>query len=126
VRIIEPASKLMTLELPESHFNVQYAGRSFHRMLPKLFEYHAVIGSAAIQTTRDGMQETFSMVLYDITTLCFESFKEYDFQKSGFSRDNKPMQPQIVTGLINTRSGFPVCRRSSKAIPSKGMRCWPS
>jgi len=54
------------------------------------------------------MQETFRLVLYDVTTLYFESFKEYDFQKPGFSKDNKPMQPQIVVGLITTRSGFPV------------------
>jgi hypothetical protein len=30
--------------------------------------------------------------LYDVTTLYFESFKEYEFQKPGFSKDNKPMQ----------------------------------
>ena len=54
------------------------------------------------------LQEKFSLVLYDVTTLYFESFKEYDFQKPGFSKDNKPQQPQIVIGLITTRSGFPV------------------
>jgi len=29
-------------------------------------------------------------------------------QRPGFSKDNKPQQPQIVIGLITTRSGFPV------------------
>nr|WP_159078736.1 transposase [Orrella marina] len=38
----------------------------------------------------------------------FKSFKEYDFQRPGFSKDNKPQQPQIVIGLITTTSGFPV------------------
>ena len=38
----------------------------------------------------------------------WKSFKEYDFQKPGFSKDNKPQQPQIVIGLITTRLGFPV------------------
>ncbi|NTV16535.1 MAG: IS1634 family transposase [Chlorobiaceae bacterium] len=108
MRIIEPASKLRTLELLESHFNVQYARRTLHRMLPKLLEHQAAIESAANQTAHDELQEKFSLVLYDVTTLYFESFKEYDFQKPGFSKDNKPMQPQIVIGLITTRSGFPV------------------
>ena len=108
MRIIEPASKLMTLELLETHFNVKYARRTLHRMLPKLLEHQVAIETAAIQTARDAMQEKFSLVLYDVTTLYFESFKEYDFQKPGFSKDNKPMQPQIVIGLITTRSGFPV------------------
>lgn len=50
----------------------------------------------------------FSFVLYDVTTLYFESFKEYDFQKPGFSKDNKHNQPQIVIGLVVTKEGFPV------------------
>lgn len=77
-------------------------------MLPKLLKHKTAIENAAIQTACNEMQEKFSLALYDVTTLYFESFKEYDFQKPGFSKDNKPMQPQIVIGLITTRSGFPV------------------
>jgi hypothetical protein len=44
----------------------------------------------------------------DVTTLYFESFKEYDFQRPGFFKDNQPQQPQIVIGLITTRSGLPL------------------
>jgi transposase len=54
------------------------------------------------------MQDPFSLVYYDVTTLYFESFKEYDLQYPGFSKDNKSQQPQIVIGLITTRLGFPV------------------
>lgn len=108
MRIIEPASKLRTLELLQWYFNVSYAERTLYRMLPKLIEHQEEIEEAAIQTARDGLKETFCLVLYDVTTLYFESFKEHDFQKPGFSKDNKPQQPQIVIGLITTRSGFPV------------------
>lgn len=108
MRIIEPASKLKTLELLQRYFSVRYIERTAYRMLSKLIEHQETIENAAIQTARDDMQETFSLVLYDVTTLYFESFKEYDFQKPGFSKDNKPIQPQIVVGLITTRSGFPV------------------
>lgn len=108
MRIIEPASKLRTFELLQRYFNVRYIERTAYRMLSMLLEHQEAIESAAIQTARDDMQETYSLVLYDVTTLYFESFKEYDFQKPGFSKDNKPMQPQIVIGLITTRSGFPV------------------
>ncbi|MBM3163478.1 MAG: IS1634 family transposase [Chlorobi bacterium] len=108
MRIIEPVSKLRTLELLQRYFNVHYAERTMYRLLPKLLEYQKEIETAAIQTARDALQEPFSLVLYDITTLYFESFKEYDFQRPGFSKDNKPQQPQIVIGLITTRSGFPV------------------
>lgn len=108
MRIIEPTSKLKTLELLERYFGVRYIKRTAYRMLFKLIEHQTTIENAAIQTARETMQEPFSLVLYDVTTLYFESFKEYDFQKPGFSKDNKPMQPQIVIGLITTRSGFPI------------------
>jgi transposase len=108
MRIIEPVSKLRTLELLQRYFNVRYAERTVYRMLPKLLEYQEAIENAAIQTARDALQESFCLVLYDVSTLYFESFKEYDFQSPGFSKDNKPQQPQIVIGLITTRSGFPV------------------
>ena len=50
----------------------------------------------------------FSFVLYDVTTLYFESFKNDEFKRPGFSKDNKSNQPQIVIGLIVTKEGFPV------------------
>lgn len=108
MRIIEPASKLRTLELLQRYFNVRHAERTVYRLFPKLLEYQEAIETAAIQTVQKSLKEAFSLVLYDVTTLYFESFKEYEFQKPGFSKDNKPQQPQIVIGLITTRSGFPV------------------
>jgi hypothetical protein len=108
MRIIEPTSKLRTVQLLEQHFNVRYAERSVYRLLPKLLDHQEAIEKAAILTARDDLGESFSLVLYDVTTLYFESFKEYDFQRPGFSKDNKPQQPQIVIGLITSRAGFPV------------------
>lgn len=108
MRIIEPTSKLRTVELLHRYFNVRYIKRTVYRMLPKLLEYQETIETAAIQTARDELKEILSLVLYDVTTLYFESFKEYDLQRPGFSKDNKPQQPQIVIGLITTRSGFPL------------------
>jgi len=108
MRIIEPVSKIHTLKLLEEHFDVRYAPRTMRRRLKELLDHQQAIELAAIQTVREDFKELFSLVLYDVTTLYFESFKEYDFQSTGFSKDNKPQQPQIVIGLITTRSGFPV------------------
>jgi len=108
MRIVEPVSKLRTLDLLQRYFNVRYAQRTVYRMLPKLLEHQEVIENAAIQTALDALQESFFLVLSNVTTFYFESFKEYDFQSPGFSKDNKPQQPQIVIGLITTRSGLPV------------------
>lgn len=108
MRIIGPASKIHTLELLEEHFDVRYARRTMVRRLEELPTHQKAIELAAIETASEDFKEPFNLVLYDVTTLYFESFKEYDLQSTGFSKDNKPQQPQIVIGLITTRSGFPV------------------
>lgn len=108
MRIVEPASKLRTIELLARYFGVMYAQRSVYRLLPKLLEHQAQIETAAVQTAVDALQESLHLVLYDVTTLYFESFESYELQKAGFSKDNKHQQPQIVIGLITTRQGFPV------------------
>ncbi|WP_227870873.1 IS1634 family transposase [Orrella marina] len=108
MRIIEPASKLRTLQRLQEHFDVRYAERTVYRLLPRLVEQQPHIESAAIALVQNELKEPLNLVLYDVTTLYFESFKEYDFQRPGFSKDNKPQQPQIVIGLITTTSGFPV------------------
>jgi hypothetical protein len=39
MRIVEPASKLRTIELLANYFEVSYAERSVYRLLPKLLKY---------------------------------------------------------------------------------------
>lgn len=108
MRIIEPTSKLRTIELLEQYFDISYSERTVYRRLPELLAHKEEIEHIAIDIARRDFGETFNLVLYDVTTLYFESFKEYEFQSTGFSKDNKPQQPQVVIGLITTRSGFPV------------------
>ncbi|MGL5077522.1 MAG: IS1634 family transposase, partial [Waterburya sp.] len=50
----------------------------------------------------------YSIVFYDVTTLYFESFKDDELRKTGFSKDGKSQQPQILVALIVTKEGFPV------------------
>lgn len=120
MRIIEPTSKLRTIELLKQYFDVTYAERTVYRLLPKLVKHQAAIETAAIDLARRDLKESFGLVLYDVTTLYFESFKEYEFQQPGFSKDNKPQQPQIVIGLITTRSGFPVMHEAFEGNTFEG------
>ena len=120
MRLIEPTSKLRALELLQRYFGIGYAERSMYRDLPQLLEHQAEIEKAAIHTAQTELGESFALVLYDVTTLYFESFKEYALQRPGFSKDNKPQQPQIVVGLITTRSGFPVMHEVFKGNTFEG------
>lgn len=107
MRLIEPASKLRSMELLQHYFGISYTQR-IYRNLPKLTAYQADIERCAYSVARQRFNEPFYFVLYDVTTLYFESFKADDFKNQGFSKDNKSQQPQVVIGLLVTQSGFPL------------------
>jgi transposase len=47
-------------------------------------------------------------LFYDITTLYFETFNDDDLRKTGFSKNSKSQQPQILVGLMVSKEGFPI------------------
>lgn len=107
IRLIEPASKLRSIELLQHYFGIQYSQR-IYRNIPKLTTCKADIEHCAYHVAQKKFNEPFYFVLYDVTTLYFESFKADEFKNQGFSKDNKSQQPQIVIGLLVTQSGFPL------------------
>jgi transposase len=107
IRLIEPASKLRSLELLSRYFEITYSQR-IYRTIPKLISWKADIEQRAYSVARQLFKEQFYYVLYDVTTLYFESFKPDELKVQGFSKDNKSQQPQIVIGLLVTQAGFPL------------------
>lgn len=108
MRIVEPASKLRTIELLKRYFNIRYAKRSVYRILPKLIQHKKDVEAITVAWAKNGYSSDLALVLYDVTTLYFETFKADDLRIPGFSKDNKAQQPQIVVGLLVTREGFPL------------------
>jgi hypothetical protein len=107
MRLVEPASKLRSIELLQHYFDIRYSQR-IYRNIPKLTDYKAEIERCAYKVAQEKFNEPFNFVLYDVTTLYFESFKADDFKTHGFLKYNKSQQPQIVIGLLVTQSGYPL------------------
>lgn len=121
MRIIEPASKLRTIELLTRYFNIRYAQRTVYRLLPKLITYQKTIENAAYKTACTHFGESFALVLYDVTTLYFESHEPDDeLRARGFSKDDKSKQPQIIIGLLVTAQGFPLMHEVYKGNTFEG------
>ncbi len=108
MRMIEPASKLRTIMLLQRYFTISYSKRTVYRKIKTLIEDKKRIEELAIQCAKKMLQADIAIVLYDVTTLYFETFKGDELRKEGFSKDNKPQQPQIVLGLLVNSQGFPL------------------
>lgn len=108
MRIIEPASKLRSIELMQTYFGIQHRRQRFYESALKWLELKEGIEKQTLQFARKEYGFDFSLLFYDVTTLYFETFESDDLRKPGFSKDNKSQQPQIVVALMVTPKGFPV------------------
>lgn len=108
IRIIEPASKVHSLELLETYFSIKHRRQTLYDKIPVFLKLKDKIEKLTINFAVKEFDFDFAIVFYDVTTLYFETFKADDFRKHGFSKDNKPNQPQIVVGLVVNKEGFPV------------------
>ena len=105
-RIIEPASKIDSLRVleeagiaPPSYATLKrrlpvYAKEPWRHKLSAACAAHARLGRA-------------SLVLYDVSTLYFETDAGDGFREPGFSRERR-LEPQITIGLLTDQAGFPL------------------
>jgi transposase len=108
MRLVEPTSKLRAIALLDQYFGVRHAERTLYRSIPKMHAHKEQAQRIAVAYAKDVLSCDLSLVLYDVTTLYFESFKADELRVPGFSKDGKPQQPQLVLGLLVTREGFPL------------------
>ncbi len=108
MRLIEPTSKLRSIKLIQEYFSIRHPERSVYRALPKFKEFKTEAERIAVHCALSVLSSNLNFVLYDVTTLYFETFKADELRVPGFSKDNKSNQPQIVIGLLVTSNGFPL------------------
>ena len=105
-RIIEPTSKRDSLRVLEE-VGVQPASyATLKRRLPGYATQSRRAGLAAA-CARHAALGPASLVLYDVSTLYFETDKADEFRKPGFSKERR-LEPQITIGLLTDASGFPL------------------
>ena len=106
-RIIEPTSKADTVRVL-AELGVAGPSRvTFMRCLKRVIErdYRTMIAKAChTRAVRDG---GLALVLYDLTTLHFESDVEDRLRRVGMSKERR-VDPQVTVGLLTTGAGFPL------------------
>ncbi len=108
VRMIEPASKLHSIELLDTCFGITHRRQSYYKSQSKWLELKSEIESIVVNFAKENYSFNFDLLFYDVTTLYFETFGEDGLRKNGFSKDNKSQQPQILVALMVTKEGFPI------------------
>lgn len=108
VRCVEPASKRKSVRLLSTLFGINYNLSHVYRHLPEFVCLKDPVEQRLISFAQRNLGFDFRLVLYDVTTLYFETFEDDPLRRVGFSKDNKIGQPQILVGLVVNREGFPL------------------
>jgi transposase len=108
-RLIYPVSKLKTLDYLQKYKGILYDKDEIYRYLDKLHrEQIKKVQQISYLHTLKVIGGVLSVVFYDVTTLYFEAENEDELRKTGFSKDGKHQQPQIVLGLLVSQQGYPL------------------
>jgi hypothetical protein len=105
-RIIEPSSKLDSLRVLDEAGATPASYRTLKRRLPAYAEqeWRQRLSVACAAHARLGPA---SLVLYDVSTLYFETDQGDGFREPGFSKERR-LEPQITIGLLTGQDGFPL------------------
>lgn len=115
-RFIKPVSKLalydnwvdrMYPELVDPHMDLQH----IYRSLDVLADHKEDIERFLYQWKKDLFTINVDVVLYDLTTLRFESTREDmgDLRRFGYSKEMRTDCTQVVLGLLTDTGGIPLC-----------------
>ena len=108
-RICQPLSKAGTVDYLGSHFDEDVQLHSIYRYLDKLHNtQQELLQRISVEHTRKILGDQIGLVFYDVTTLYFESDSSDELRSTGFSKDGKHSQPQVVLGLLVSAGGYPL------------------
>jgi transposase len=108
-RICHPQSKVATVDYLKSCFDEDVELHKLYRYLDKLSDTQKdKIQQISVEHTRKVLGGNIGVVFYDVTTLYFETDFADDLRKTGFSKDGKHSQPQVVVGLLVSDGGYPL------------------
>ncbi len=109
-RLLNPKSKLALVENKEDYFHINDKLHINHiyRSLDILAKNKITIEEALFNQNKNLFNISTDIVFYDVTTFYYESKKENDLKKFGYSKDGKFGDVQVVMGLLIDKNGLPI------------------
>jgi len=108
-RLSSGGSKMRTVKEMEEGFGVELSLPSVYRMMDLLDEgVKRRIEDRAYDAACGLLGGRIKVIFYDCTTIYFESFKEDEIRRKGYSKDMKFNETQVLLGVMVTERGLPV------------------
>lgn len=107
-RISNPASKLATSNLLSRYYMKEHELDSIYRTMDHVFDKIGKIQATTFMATTRLLPGKIDIVLFDVTTLHFESTEVDSLRNFGYSKNFRFNTTQIVLALATTPDGLPI------------------
>ena len=102
-------SKKATVDYLRRHFREEVSLQKIYRYLDKLYNtQQELVQEISVKHTKELFGGNLGILFYDVTTLYFETTDKDELRESGFSKDGKNANSQVVLGLLVSRGGYPL------------------
>ena len=108
-RLCYPVSKLKTTDYLRRYYHLFIDVHQIYRYLDKLHKTQKdQVQQISYAHTLKILSGEISVVFYDVTTIYFEIDDEDDLRRTGFSKEGRHQNPQIILGLPVGLGGYPL------------------
>ena len=108
-RLSFPASKAARVEYLKNYYDEDFDLSRIYRYLDKLNDSHKhLVQDISVHHTMRILGGHIGVMFYDVTTLYFETDHQDDLRKTGFSKEGRHSNPQIILGLLVSLDGYPL------------------
>ena len=108
-RLTNPSSKLSTSDYLVRYKELEIPIQQIYRYMDKLQSTQKeLVQDISFRHTLSLFKNQIQIVFYDVTTLYFEIDREDELRKTGFSKEGKHQNPQILLGLLVSKDGYPL------------------
>jgi Transposase DDE domain len=107
-RVMAPGSKRGSAQELELHYGRSYPLDSLYRLMDSLHERLDVLKRIVLEATASLVGGAVQVMLFDVTTLYFESVQADELRAFGYSKDQKYHCTQVVLALATNEDGLPI------------------
>jgi transposase len=106
--IASPGSKMGLSSWLAKYYADSVSLDSIYRFMDDFYKKKRHVTSLVRRNSESLAGDRVKLMLYDVTTLYFESFEEDELRQCGYSKDSKFKETQVVLALATTPEGMPL------------------
>jgi transposase len=107
-RIAHPKSKHATSKILQRYYDKEHDLDAIYRTMDQVYEHISDIKTAVFTSTSNLFSNKVDLLLFDVTTLYFESVNADELRAFGYSKDFRFNTTQVVLALATNLDGLPI------------------